>query len=79
MPLQIARLMERLATISTIKHWSVAVHCLHVSLHVSKLGESLITNFTWMVLLSAFVVLKSRFSSSDGIVFLVFELNMPSQ
>ena len=79
MPLQIARLVERLSTLSTIEDWSVAVHSLHVSLHVSELSECLIANFTRMIFLSGLIVLKTGFSSSDRVVFLVFELNVPPQ
>ena len=79
MPLQIARLVERLPTLSTIEDWSVAVHSLHVSLHVAKLAERLVADFTRIIVFSTFVIFKPCLSASDRVVFFVLELDMSSQ
>ena len=78
-PLQVSQLVESLTTFTTIEYRRVAVHCLHVSFHVAKLSERLVADFTRIVLSSAFVRLEARVSYSDGVVFFVFELDVPPQ
>ena len=78
-PLQVSQLVESLTTFTTIEYRRVAVHCLHVSFHVAELGESLVAYFTWIALPSTFVRLETCISYCDGVVFFVFELDVPSQ